>query len=57
MPYPDRFFEVLLEGVDKIEDIVMACYLGCGGACHGNETAIRFSAAGESRWQTVSIET
>jgi hypothetical protein len=30
-----------LEGVDKINNVAVACYLDVEGACHGNERSTR----------------
>ena len=49
---------IALEGVDKINNEVVACYLDVEGACHGNQTFTRqHCAVKQCRWQTTSVET
>ncbi len=49
--------QTALEGVDKINNEVVACYLDVGGACHGNDISTRrHCAVKQRRRQTTSVE-
>ena len=41
-----RNMEVGLQGVDKINNVAVACHRSVEGACYGTETSARFSVAG-----------